>query len=60
MLRVVGVMREGVNEAHFNPLHSHSSSGESDKVKANGTNPTRMAAGRDTRGLSSRAAPQIS
>lgn len=23
ILRVVGVMREGVNEAHFNPLHSH-------------------------------------
>lgn len=46
MLRVVGVMREGANEAHINPLHSHSP-GESGKVKVNGRNPTRMAAGRD-------------
>lgn len=59
MLTVMGVMREGANEAHFYPLHSHPP-GESGKVKVNGRNPTRMAAGRDIRGLSSRAAPQIS
>lgn len=47
MLRVVGVMREGVNEAHFNPLHSHSwgESGQGSQVKSEQEKPNEDGSG---------------